>query len=167
MNRSTNEVMCPTPFCPQLLARNLDLLLDSLSLLVTHQTPYPPGQATWHEDTCDLHEFPLSQLFPTLITMGAVGAISILKAQKGPQSCALAKTGKSSWPYPVCKLPIPSPMPELTNKAWPSLMSPIYTFPNLQVQAGWHILGTSLICCVHIRSTTNYRRSHDQISYKK
>lgn len=67
------------------------------------------------------------------------------------------------------------PTPGVTNKTWPSLVSPICPFPNLQAQARWHILYTSSACCTHIRHTIQdiYRPSshyknnmkvHDSIS---
>lgn len=102
----------------------------TLTPLGTHQSPCPPGQATWHEDTCNLSVF----LFLTPPNSDHHGTVCT-KSQRSPH---ILCTNQASLPDPVLSVyyPIPRPTPELANRAWASLMSPIYTFSNLQVRPG-------------------------------
>ena len=57
--KSTDEVMCPTPACPQ-TAKNLYLLLGLLTPLYESPDPDPSGQATLHEGTHNMSVLPFT-----------------------------------------------------------------------------------------------------------
>lgn len=136
----------------------------TLTPLITHQSLSPQGQATWHEDTCNLSVFPIITP-PNSDHHGAVCTKSILKAQRSPH---ILCTDQASLHDPVLPVyyPIPSPTPELANRAQANLMSPIYTFPNLQVRPG----GTAQVpaqCAVSISDAQPTIEDHTARSHIK
>lgn len=62
----------------------------TLAPLGTHQSPYPPGQATWHEDTCNLSVF-LFITPPNSDHRGTVCTKSILRLREAHTSYALTR----------------------------------------------------------------------------
>lgn len=93
-----------------------------------------------------------------------LGSGPFFRLSKAHASYTLAQLVSSPDSTLTASSPISMPMPGPTQTAQPRLVSPIWTFPNLQVLDKWHILFVRELCDLHIRHTRHIRSSLVQIS---
>lgn len=145
--------LLPNPVCTWLFTRdpNYDLFTEFyLCLGVTRPCQVRSSSYMWHRDTGNLSEFSCtrhkySQLHSTHSCLHQTHLPGLTRPRHPVLLCWLMILLDPTL--------ISRPTSGVTNKAWPSLVSPIYPFPNLQAQARWHILYTNSACCTHIRHT--------------
>lgn len=128
-----------TPVYPWLLARYHDLLLDLSSPFGLHQTlylSYQPSfsQPIWFRDVENLHAHP-SRAPPNSRHPLAAVSDPHSRLSQVYTSWALAQSNESAGTGYSETSPTPRPTPGTANSAWPSLLSPVCTSPDLQVQA--------------------------------
>ena len=128
-----------TPVCPCLHARDQDFLLDLSSPFGTHQTQYLSYQPSFcqpirYRDVDDLRAHP-GRAPPNSRHPLAAMPDPHSRLSQSHTSCALAQPNESAGIGYCRDLPKSQAYTRYSKHAWLSLMSPVCTSPDLQVQA--------------------------------